>query len=253
MIDILLPALALLIVLLGIHAWFGVEIIKRGVIFVDLAVAQTAAAGAAVSIVLFEGGESYPVSLAFALAGASLVAFVTSRERVNAEAFIGLVYAVGFAGTYLLMSRTAHGMEEFNRILAADILFTPWRETVITAILYALVGAALWWIMARASGWRRDLLFYLLFAVTVTSSVRLAGSLVVFALLIAPAFITVSCQFRRPLPWAWGIGATLGAVSLYLSYRLDLPTGYTVVFVSSAAALLVGAGLSVAKGVSLCE
>jgi zinc/manganese transport system permease protein len=236
--DILWSAFFLSIVLLGIHSYFGLEIIRRGIIFTDLAIGQMAAFGAAVSILFFHGEHLYPTSLLFALLGGYSISLISQRKK-NPEPFIGLMYAFGIAGVYILLSKSSHGMETFQKLMAADILFTPLKEIVKTAILYAALGSFIFFFHRKTTGLIRDVLFFITFAVTVTSSVKLAGVLIVFALLLAPALIATIMGNGIPLFSAWIIGTILNIIAIIVSYRFDFPTGYTIVFFHSLAALLV--------------
>lgn len=236
MIEILLPAFAVSVVLLGIHSFFGLEIILRGILFTDLAIGQLAALGSAVSLLFFEGRWLYGWSLGFALLGGLLIGLASRRER-NIEPLIGLLYALGLSGVFLLLSRSAHGMEEIQNLMAYDILFTPMSDVLKTAALYAGIGVILW-LSRKLTGLWRELVFFLSFAATVTSSVKLAGVLVVFALLVAPALIASYLPMRHKLAWAWVIGTVINLGALALSFKADLPTGHTVVFVQAAAALI---------------
>lgn len=235
--DILFSALLLSVVLLGINSYFGLEIIRRGIIFTDLAIGQTAALGAAVSLFFFDGHFMYPTSLAFALLAGLLIAFV-ARRCGYLEAFIGLMYAFGFAGVYILLSKSFHGMEEFQKLMAADILFTPMKDIIHTALLYAALGIFIWLFQRRTSGVLRDILFFVTFAITVTSAVRLAGVLVLFSLLVGPALIATVIRRGVPLINAWVIGTLINVGAIALSYQFDFPTGYTIVFCNALLALL---------------
>jgi zinc/manganese transport system permease protein len=230
MIDVLLSAFALSVVLLGIHSYYGLHIIERGIIFTDLAIGQMAALGAAVAILLFHGEHVYVVSLCFALAGALVIAFMMKRSK-SLEAFIGLLFAFGMSAAVIVLSRSPHGVEDLQKLMAADILFVPIKSVVRTAVLYAAVGALLYFLMPRLGGILRDLLFFGSFSVVVTNAVDLAGVLVVFAVLVAPAFVVSGFEwsFRTRLLAAWGIGTVLNLVAITSSYFLDLPTGHTVV------------------------
>jgi zinc/manganese transport system permease protein len=174
MIDILFSAFLLSVVLLGIHSYYGLHIIERGIIFTDLGIGQMAAFGAAIAILVFDGKYMYPVSLAFSLAGAFLIALSTKRTR-NHEAFIGLLYAFGMSAAVIALSRAPRGAEEMQHLVAADILFVPMHAVLKTAILYAIIGAVLWLALHRLKGTWRELLFFGTFSLTVTSSVNLAG------------------------------------------------------------------------------
>lgn len=238
MIDILISAFVLSLVLLGIHSYFGLEIIKRGIIFTDLAIGQMAALGAAMSILFLHGDFIYPISLLFSLLGGLGIALISRREK-NPEAFIGLLYAFGVAGVYITLSKSSHGMETFQKLMAADILFTPFDEIVKTAVLYAALGLFIYIFFRKTKGFIRDVIFFITFSVTVTSSVKIAGVLIVFALLLAPALIATIIQKGIPLINAWIIGTILNIISILVSYNFDFPTGYTIVFFNSFAALFV--------------
>ena len=235
--DILLSAFFLSVVLLGIHSYFGLEIIRRGIIFTDLAIGQMAAFGAAMSILFLHGEYLYPISLIFALLGGYSISLISRRER-NPEPFIGLMYAFGIAGVYILLSKSSHGMEIFQKLMAADILFTPIGEIVKTAVLYAALGIFIFFFHRKTTGTVRDVLFFITFAATVTSSVKLAGVLIVFSLLLAPALIATIIGKGIPLISAWIIGIIINIIAIIVSYRFDFPTGYTIVFLNSLAALL---------------
>lgn len=238
MFEIFLPAFLVSVVLLGIHSYFGLEIIRRGIIFTDLAIGQIAALGTAISLLLWEGAYLYPISLGFALVAGLLIGLFSRREQ-NVEPLIGLMYALGISGVFLLLSRSAHGMEEIQKLMAYDILFTPMSDVYSTGALYLVLGAALVGIH-KLKGLLRELLFFMTFAATVTSSVKLAGVLVVFALLVAPALMALYLPIRYKLTTAWVLGALINLGAMFLSFYMDFPTGYTVVFVQAAAALLVG-------------
>lgn len=239
MIDIMLSALLLSLVLLGIHSYFGLEIIRRGIIFTDLAIGQMAALGAATAMIFFKGRYYYVISLVFALFAAFLNSVATRREK-HLEAFIGLLYAFGVSGVFILLSKSPHGMEEFQELLAADILFTPLKEIIQVAILYAIIGLIVYIIERWTRGFLKDFLFFATFALTVTSSVKLAGVLVVFALLIGPAFVALKIHpvKQKPLFTAWIVGIIVNLVAIGVSYYLDLPTGYTIVMLQALTAMV---------------
>lgn len=237
MMDVLGTAFLLSIVLLGIHSYFGIEIIRRGIIFTDLAVGQMAALGAAISLMFLEGQFIYLISLFFALVGGFLNSLAVRKVK-HVEAFIGLMYAFGVSGVFILLSKSAHGTEEFQKLLAADILFTPMSEIIKTAVLYGSLGIFIFFVNKRVTGILKDVLFFTTFAVTITSSVRLAGVFVVFALLIAPAFISLRSGNKRVVIRSWVIGAIINLIALGVSYRHDFPTGYTIVFFNALAAML---------------
>jgi zinc/manganese transport system permease protein len=237
MTDILFSAFILSVVLLGIHSYFGLEIIKRGIIFTDLAIGQMAAFGAAVSILFFNGDFNYIISLGFALFAGLLNSFAAKRVK-HLEAFIGLIYALGVSGVFILLSKSAHGTEELSNLLAADIIFTPQSEIVKTAILYFIIGLIIFFVNKKLSGTIREILFFTLFAVTVTSSVKLAGVFVVFTLLIAPAFISLKFAKKRNILFSWGIGILINLLAIATSFYFDFPTGYSIVFFHTLIAII---------------
>jgi len=237
MMDVLGTAFLLSAVLLGLHSYFGIEIIKRGIIFTDLAVGQMAALGAAISLIFLHGEYMYVISLGFALFGGLLNSLAVRKVR-HVEAFIGLMYALGVSGVFILLSKSAHGTEEFQKLLAADILFTPMGEIIKTAALYAGLGLILFYFNRRVQGLMKDILFFTTFSVMITTSVRMAGVFVVFALLIGPAFVALRSGEKGVVIRSWIIGLVINIIALGISYRHDFPTGYTIVFFHALAAML---------------
>jgi zinc/manganese transport system permease protein len=204
------------------------------------------AIGAALSILFFDGLFIYPLSLAFALL-AGLAIAIASKRTVSHEAFIGLLYAFGISGVFIILSKSAHGMEMFDKLMASDILFTPWPDIIETGIIYTLLGLLLVFVYPRMKGFWKDALFFVSFAATVTSSVRLAGVLIVFSLLVAPAYVALRINKGKLLLTAWIIGTAVNLVSILVSYNLDLPTGYTLVFFHALLALSVSIIFTVKK------
>lgn len=151
MIDILLPAFVISIVLLGIHSYFGIRIIQRGIIFTDLAIGQMAAFGAALSILFFHGEFLYPMSLIFSI-GTGILIYFASRKSEYLEAVIGLLYALGLSGVFILLSKSAHGMEDFQKLMAYDILFTEIKDVYITGVLYIIIAAAVFMFNKKQKG-----------------------------------------------------------------------------------------------------
>ncbi|MGQ9844542.1 MAG: metal ABC transporter permease [Spirochaetota bacterium] len=241
MIDILFTAFLLSVVLVGIHSYFGLEIIKRGIIFTDLAIGQMAAFGAAISLLFFDGRFIYIISLSFAIVAAIVIAYSTKKSPYP-EAIIGLLYAFSLSAVYIALSKTYHGMEEFQRLLASDILFSHLDKIVETAVIYSFIGVALFVLHRNVKiNSIKNILFFVLFAITVTSSVKLAGVLIVFSLLLSPAMIALAIAKNHTLIAAWIIGTVLNLVSIWISYSMDLPTGYTLVAVHTVTA--IGAGM----------
>ena len=232
MIDILLVPIALVIVLVMMHSWFGARILQKGIIFTDLAIAQFAALGSAISLGYFNGEYFYVLTLSFALLSAFLIAFASQRE-LKLEAFIGLLYVLGASGIMMILANSATGMEHFKSLLASDILFTPLDEVIKSSVIYGVIALVLWKIYPKTSGFLKELLFFSLLAVTVTSSVALAGVLVVFVLLIAPALVATSISFKKPLLISFAFGWFFSIAAIVISYYYDLPTGYSIVFLGA--------------------
>ncbi len=245
MLEILLPAFLISVVLLGIHSYFGIRIIERNIIFTDLAIGQIAALGASISILWFHGDYIFILSLVAAIMAATLIAFAESRTRYL-EAVIGLFYALGLSGVFILLSRSSHGMEQFQNLMAYDILYTDYKDIGITALLYLIIGVLILLNERYVKGRLKEFFFFLTFSLTVTSSVKMAGVLVVFAILLAPSLIAstllsgkreISGFPLKTLGTAWLLGIMLNICAILISYYADLPTGYTIVFVNTLAAI----------------
>jgi zinc/manganese transport system permease protein len=241
------------LILTGIHAYLGVHVVERGVIFVDLSLAQIAALGSTMAILLpFTGGDPhgpwvYWTGLAFTFLGAAIFATVRVRDaRIPQEAIIGIVYAVASAATILAMSRATSESEHLREMLVGNILAVSWWEVGKTAALYAVIGAfhylyrqkfltiSLDHRQAEEAGlnvrfW--DFLFYASFGFVVTSSVLIAGVLLVFCYLIVPsvAAMLFADRIGPRLAIGWTMGTVVSALGIYLSVKLDLPTGAAMV------------------------
>jgi zinc/manganese transport system permease protein len=248
--DLLWPPFLVALCLIGIHAWFGIEVLRRKVIFVDLALAQIAALGTTVAFMLghsMQGPAAWLYSLAFTLVAALLLSFVPQwSRRLPQEALIGVIYVVAAAAAILLIDRAPQGAEHLKQILTGNIL-TAGTDALVTIVpLYAAIGAlhaALRRRIAAAAGaWGWEFVFYASFGVVVTSSVALAGVLLVFSFLIIPACIGVlhAERLSRQLAIGWIAGALASAAGLAASYAFDLPTGATMVCAFGAALGLAG-------------
>jgi zinc/manganese transport system permease protein len=246
---LLAPFLASLI-LTGIHAYLGVHVVERGVIFVDLALAQIAALGATIAILVGmdpHGGGAYWLSLAFTFVGAALFTFArTRRGHIPLEAFIGIAYAVASATAILAMSKATGETEHLKDMLVGNILAISMHDVAKTALLYGAIGAFHYIFRkqfllistnpeaAEASGLRIrfwDFLFYASFGFVVTSSVAIAGVLLVFCYLVVPSVgaMMFADSIGRRLAIGWTMGTLVSALGVYFSVLLDLPTGATIV------------------------
>src|SRR5947209_648935 len=238
------------LVLTGIHAYLGVHVLAREVVFVDIALAQIAALGATAAFLVgydLETWESYAIGLGATLVGALVLSLTRTRHRhVSQEAVIGVVYAVSSAGAVLLADRAAHGTEHIRAMLVGSLLAVRGSEVSKVAVLYALIGALHWVCRkpfflistdpdaAYAQGWRVrlwDFVFYASFGVVVTSSVRIGGVLLVFSYLIVPALAGVALggTVAARLLIGWSFGTLVSVIGMAASALLDLPTGATVV------------------------
>ncbi len=232
MIDIFISSVLLVIALVMIHAWFGKGVLERGIIFTDLAIAQFAALGSAISLGYFHSEYIYVFTLGFALFSALLISIATRRD-IHLEAFIGILYVFGASGIMMVLANSAEGMEHFKALLASDILFTPMEHVIYSSIVYVILGLLIWKVYPRLHGFLKELMFFAMLAITVTSSVQLAGVLVVFVLLVAPALVASMQKRFNPMLSAFVYGWAFSLSAIAVSYFLDLPTGYSIVFIGS--------------------
>src|ERR1700745_702549 len=243
------PFLASLI-LTGIHAYLGVHVVERGVIFVDLALAQIAALGATTAILIGmdpHGTGAYWLSLGFTFVGAAIFAFArTRRGHIPQEAFIGIAYAVASAAAILAMSKATGETEHLKDMLVGNILAVSRHDVIKTALLYGAIGLfhyicrheflSISWdptgVEARGINVRLwDFLFYASFGFVVTSSVAIAGVLLVFCYLIVPSVgaMLFADKIGKRLAIGWTMGTLVSGLGLYFSVLLDTPTGATIV------------------------
>jgi zinc/manganese transport system permease protein len=238
------------LILTGIHAYLGVHVVERGVIFVDLALAQIAALGATIAILIGmdpHGTGAYWLSLAFTFVGAAIFSLArTRRGHIPQEAFIGIAYAVASATAILVMSKATGETEHLKDMLVGNILAVSRHDVVKTAILYGVIGIFHYIFrrrfllistdpeQAEAQGmsirfW--DFLFYASFGFVVTSSVAIAGVLLVFCYLIVPSVgaMLFADRVGRRLAIGWTMGTLVSALGVYFSVLLDLPTGAAIV------------------------
>ena len=261
LIELMAAPFAACVVLVGIHAYLGLHVIQRKVIFVDLALAQIAALGATFGFLLGLSPHSqtaYVFSLAFAIVGAAIFAVTRMRhERIPQEAIIGITYAVALALAILVADRAPEGSEHIKETLTGALLWVRWPTIFKTAGIYALVGLLHVALrkpffeisfhpdQAYAQGLKVrfwDFIFYVTFAFVITSSVAIAGVLLVFSFLVIPAVIAslFAKRISTRLVIGWSVGLVACAVGLVSSYRFDLPTGPSVVASLGVALLLAG-------------
>lgn len=230
--------------------YLGLQIVKRGIIFVDLALAQMAAFGTCLSLLAgydAHDWQSYAFSLGFTLVGAVLLTFTRMRDqRVPQEALIGIIYVVGAAAAILVLSKSPGDAHELQRSLVGELLVVPPREVIQTTILFVVVGvvhllfrrqfaalsdnpAAAEKAGMRVRWW--DFVFYALFGLVVTSFVHIAGVLLVFSYLVAPAICAVCLCDSLPVQFllGWLLATFAGIASLLLTAQADLPIGAATV------------------------
>jgi zinc/manganese transport system permease protein len=232
------PFLACLL-LIFIHAYFGIHILQRGIIFVDLALAQFIGIGIALSF-LYGEEKSLLLSVVFAFLGSIILALSRKTAKyVNIEAFIGVLYIFSFAAAILVLDRSPHGMEEFKAIMNGNIIWVTPKEILSTALLYGAVGALHFFLRRQfyaltfegKGNILLEFLFFASFAIVLVKSVHMAGILQVFSFLVIPALIG-RLFFRRQssiLIVGWLVGVLVSVLGIFLSYRLDVPTAPVIV------------------------
>jgi zinc/manganese transport system permease protein len=260
--EFLAAPMAAALVIAGIHAYLGLHVVERGVIFVDLSLAQIASLGATIAIALPtlggdpHGPEVYWMSLGFTLIGALVFAMVKGHgANIPQEAIIGISYAVASAAVIVVMSKAPGESEHLRDMLVGNILSVQWHEVWTTAALYAVIGAFHYVyrkrfleisvdpaaVAARGVSVRFwDFLFYASFGLVVTRSVAIAGVLLVFCYLIVPsvAGMLFSRRIGPRLALGWAMAGAVSFLGMYFSVQFDLPTGATIVCTFGLALIL---------------
>jgi zinc/manganese transport system permease protein len=248
--SILLPAFLAGLLVLAIHVPLGQLVLERGIVFIDLAIAQVAGLGVVAADAMGWEPQGLPVQVSAVSAALISAAFLLwSERRMGAlqEAVIGVVFVVAASAELILLGFNPHGAEHLKDLLVGQILWVEPRQLIPIALVYTavLIGVALFDLR------RQRLLFYLLFAVTITASVQLIGVFLVFASLILPALAAVSVP-RHRLTFGYLVGLAGYALGLVASFVLDLPTGAAIVCALAVAAALAAGivqiiGLRVAR------
>lgn len=254
------------LILVGIHCYLGLHVLARGVIFVDLSLAQVAALGATLALLYDFDHHSpwaYFIALGCTFLAAGLFAIARKFERFfPQEAVIGIIYALATAAVILVVDRLAHGAEHIKESLIGQILWVDWFDITKTAIIYSAV-AIIHFVFrkqfmkssmdykAQPSFWW-DFLFYALFGVIITSSVSVAGVLMVFSFLIVPAIMSTLffSSVRGRLIFGWLSGTILSAAGLLLSFKWNVPAGALIVVLFTVLpvfALIVLYAMSIVK------
>lgn len=236
MIDIMLPALVAGIMIALTHAPLGIEVLKRGIIFIDLAIAQIAGLGLVVAGIFWHEPAGYVLQLS-ALSFALLAAFffrLTERHMPKQqEAIIGVSYVLAATIALLLLADSPRGGEEIQHLLSGQILFITWQDVLAHAPVYGLI-LLLWFIKPSI---RKGIGFYLLFALAITSSVQLVGVFMVFASLILPALAAVKAKRLHLTAWSCGIVSVVSGMLVALA--CDMPAGLVIVISYAVAAFVI--------------
>jgi zinc/manganese transport system permease protein len=235
--SILLPALAAGLLVAATHVPLGAQVLARGIIFIDIAIAQLAGLGVMVADYagfVAQGLVVQVSALAAALLGALLLNWTERRWADVQEAIIGVVFVLAAIAQILLLANNPHGGEELKDLLVGQILWVSNEQLAAIAALTAIVLGV--WFAAAGRGGR--LLFYVLFGISVTASVQLVGVYLVFATLIIPALATRQVVHNR-LVKAYALAAVAYAFGLFLSAWLDLPSGAAIVWALAALGIVV--------------
>lgn len=250
-----LPPFFMCLILVGIHCYMGLHVLKRGVIFVDLSLAQVAGLGTTVALLFgieHHSTESYFISLGHTFAVAALFAWARKVEnKISQEVLIGIVYALASALVILVVNNLSHGAEHIKEILVGSILWVTWEDVIKTALIYSVVAGIHYYfrkqIIAVSFGesvsnhafW--DFLFFALFGVVITTSVGVAGILLVFSFLIVPALISTffRSSMKDRLIFGWIFGFFICILGMVLSYKWDLPAGAILVVCFTTIPLLM--------------
>ena len=246
MLELLLPPFFAAMIILLTHAYFGLHVIQREVIFVDLALAQIAALGSTVAFLLGADHSSamgYAFSFGFTLMGALIFSVTRLKESpVPQEALIGITFVVASAAVILLASFSAEGTEYVKETLTGSLIWVTWPVVVKVAVSYGAIGLfhflmrrtmlAITWAPQRVRHLRLwDFVFYATFGIAITSSVQLAGVLMVFSVLVIPAVVAFfyARRFRSALLLAWASGTAAIVAGLAISFTWDVTTGPVLV------------------------
>lgn len=253
--DLLLlfgPVFLIGLMLTGIHCYLGIHVLTRKVIFVDLALAQSAAFGLALSLLLgweIDSLKSYSIVLSCALLASALFTLTASyKKQIYQEAFIGITYAFFSVLVILLFDKAAHGAEHIKQTLTGHLIWASWPEALkifsiysVISLIYYIFHKKLWESSTgKMDKWLWNFIFYVLFSLVIASSVSIAGVLLVFSLLIVPAFLSnfLSHRFFPRLLFGWSLGLILVLAGLTGSYVFNLPTSPFLVFLFTSSSII---------------
>lgn len=260
--QFLLVPFVMCLLLVGIHCYLGLHVLARGVVFVDLSLAQVASLGSTFALLIDPEGNTtirYGVSLLATLFAAGLFTLARRHEKlISQEALIGVTYAFASATVVLIADKLPHGAEHLKEALIGQILWVQWPEVSKTFLIYLFIGFIHWVFrekfiqtsfQGRSLHWIWDFLFYALFGVVITSSTPVAGVLVVFSFLIVPAVLSTFffSTLKARLLFGWTAGALVSFVGMVLSYKFDLPVGATLVVLLTILPLVSVGILSISR------
>ena len=241
--SIIGPAFAAGLLVLSTHVPLGQEVLRRGIIFIDLAIAQVAGLGviAAYAMDWDHGGiEVQLAAVSAALLAAAGLSWTEKRWPGIQEPLIGILFILAATGGILLLAGNPHGSEHLKELLVGQILWQTWSSLVPITVLSGIVLVTWFWFGARA----RAVNFYPVFAVVVTASVQIVGIYLVFASLIIPALATMGIRRGNRLVAGYVVGGVAYLLGIIVSLVLDLPTGAVIVWSMAAVALLAGLVMS---------
>lgn len=245
--SILAPAFVAGLIVLMTHIPLGFEVLRRGIIFIDIAVAQIAGLGVIVAYTLGwdeHGIQAQVAAVISALVGALILSRLDRRYGKHQEAMIGTSFVLAATGGILLLANNPHGGEHLKELLVGQILWVEWKQLLYAALIS--ISVLIVWIgfSARIG----SLGFYLLFAIAITVSVQLVGVYLVFASLIVPALATIGYSVKSGLGLSVIIGVSGYASGLIVSALLDLPSGAVIVWAIAASALLIKIAIPLKTG-----
>jgi zinc/manganese transport system permease protein len=227
--SILGPACIAGLLVLSTHVPLGQQVLARGIIFIDLAIAQVAALGVILAQAIGVDEHGYGVEIAAAIAaliGGALLTWTDRKWPDHQEPIIGTLFVLAATGSLLLLANNPHGGEHLKDLLVGQILWVSASQLIPVAILSALLLGAMWFGRGRMTG----IFFYGVFALAITASVQLVGVYLVFASLIVPALATTGVEGQRRLVYAYAVGIAGYVTGLVLSAILDLPSGAMIVW-----------------------
>ncbi len=239
-ITIIGPAFLAGLLVLATHVPLGREVLRKGIIFIDLSIAQVAGVGVIAADMLHlsvHGWGAQAAAVSAALAGALLLGWTEKRFPAVQEAVIGSLFVLAATGGILLLADNPHGGEELKDLLVGQILWVTLKQLIPVALLYSVV-LAIWFGLRQRLG---RMGFYILFAITVTASVQLVGIYLVFASLILPALATKALPDARAMVIAFAVGAAGYLLGVILSAMFDLPTGGVIVWSLAVLAIVTAA------------